>query len=194
MSRGVAHRRLGLAAVASAAVAAALCLAAPATAGAAPYVVVGCGTPQGLLTPDHVPLFADGWQPEGLIPPGADTCAEGLVGRGLYAVSEGPFAGYRFDAPHGTALTALWTFFTAHLPAGSALVAQALQGDRWVSVPPARGTEAPPVAVSTWAHGGLGSASALRLGVACPRCSEAPDLAIRTAEVVVEDLEPPRLD
>jgi hypothetical protein len=184
---------------------AAVLAAAPSSAHAGSYVLVGCADLAGALGPDHVVRPADGWYLELGVYPSRQDCAAGRSGRGLFATgSQNPNL-FRFDAPADTSIRRLVLTYRAHLSGAEewavpTFVVEAAHGFSWEYVGPARGYIDPdPIdfggdRVSADAH----DADSLRIGTRCELrgpCVKGGQPAARFHALAVElrDVSAPRV-
>jgi len=152
----------------------ALLAAAPSTADAGSYAVVGCADLAGALTPAHVVRPTDGWFLEAGVYPSRPDCAAGRSGLGLFTTGSLGADLFRFNAPEDTTISRLVMTYRAHLSGADAwavptFVVSAGHAGGWEYVGPARGSILPvPLdfggdAVVTGTH----AADALRIGTRC---------------------------
>jgi hypothetical protein len=197
--RGPAAKLTLLAVVATAALA-----AAPTSAHAGSYVLVGCADLAGALGPAHVVRPADGWFLEQGVYPSRQDCAAGRAGNGIFATHPSAPNLFRLNAPAHTRIARFVTTFRAHLSGAAewavpTLVVAAGHIGSWEYISPARGyIGAPPIDFGAdRAAGDAHDADALRIGVLCDLrgpCSEGGQPAARfhALAVVLRDDDAPQ--
>jgi len=178
--------------------------AAPSSASAGSFVLVGCADLAGALGPGHVVRPADGWFLEQGVYPSRQDCPAGRTGRGLFTTGSTNPNLFRLDAPAHTTITRLHLTYRAHLSGAESwavptFVVQAGHAGAWEYVSPARGhIGADPIdlggdRVATDTH----DADALRIGTRCDLsgpCSDGgqPAASVHALAVVLRDDRAPR--
>ena len=204
LSDHLLRRRAALArALTTAAATTVTALGLPAAASAADYVVLGCAEPATLSSPSHTVLPTEGWFLETAAHASGNYCPAGGAAQGLYSETDGgsaPHAArWQFNAPAGTSIDKLTTWYKGHLSAGAGwaspqVVFEAQHGGAWTNTAPSFGnqTSSPIDGGGTFHTTDENGASAVRFGVRCDLagpCSTGgmPYLMVRSTGVWLDD-------